>query len=61
MVYVPQTGLLQRMEVIMSWISFFDRQPENGQGIWYYGEHDYAKMMDDNVVGTECVIIGRGK
>jgi hypothetical protein len=23
----------------MKWISFFDRQPEHGQGIWYYGEH----------------------
>jgi hypothetical protein len=23
----------------MEWLSFFDRQPENGQGIWYYGEH----------------------
>jgi len=22
-----------------NWISFFDRQPEDGQGIWYYGEH----------------------
>lgn len=21
------------------WISFFERQPENGQGIWYYGQH----------------------
>ena len=23
----------------MNWISFFDRQPEDGQHIWYYGEH----------------------
>ena len=23
----------------MEWISFFERQPENGQGIWYYGEY----------------------
>jgi len=23
----------------MEWISFFDRQPEDGQGIWYYGQH----------------------
>jgi len=22
----------------MEWISFFERQPEHGQGIWYYGE-----------------------
>lgn len=22
----------------MNWISFFEKQPENGQGIWYYGE-----------------------
>jgi hypothetical protein len=28
---------------------------------WYIGKHDYARMMDDNVIGTECVIIGRGK
>lgn len=23
----------------MEWISFFDRKPEHGQGIWYYGEY----------------------
>jgi len=23
----------------MEWISFFERQPEDGQGIWYYGQH----------------------
>jgi hypothetical protein len=23
----------------MEWISFFEKQPEQGQGIWYYGEH----------------------
>ena len=22
----------------MEWISFFDRQPRDGQAIWYYGE-----------------------
>ena len=23
----------------MEWISFFDRQPEDGQKIWYYGKY----------------------
>lgn len=23
----------------MEWISFFERQPENGQSIWYYGKY----------------------
>ncbi len=23
----------------MEWISFFEKQPEQGQGIWYYGKH----------------------
>ena len=23
----------------MKWISFFEKQPEHGQDIWYYGEH----------------------
>jgi len=28
------------MEAFMTvqWISFFEKQPEHGQGIWYYGE-----------------------
>ena len=33
----------------------------NTTDTWYIGKHDYARMMDDNVNGTECVIIGRGK
>ena len=39
----------------MEWISFFERQPENGQGIWYYGQHigvwsgDYRYSPEDPV------------
>ena len=39
----------------MEWISFFERQPENGQSIWYYGEcigvwsGEYRYSPDDPV------------
>ena len=33
----------------------------NSMDIWYTGRHDYARMVDDDSNGTECVIIGRGK
>ena len=33
----------------------------NSKDTWYIGKHDYARMVDDNIDGTECVIIGRGK
>lgn len=39
----------------MEWISFFDRKPEHGQDIWYYGEMlgvwcgVYYFAPDDNV------------
>ena len=39
----------------MEWISFFERQPEDGQGIWYYGEYigvwcgEYRYAPDDLV------------
>jgi hypothetical protein len=25
--------------MVVNWISFFDRQPEDGQKIWYYGKY----------------------
>ncbi len=33
----------------------------NNTDTWYMGTHDYAKYMDNEDDGTECVIIGRGK
>jgi hypothetical protein len=33
----------------------------NNTDTWYMGTHDYAKYMDSEDNGTECVIIGRGK
>ena len=32
----------------------------NNTDTWYMGTHDYAKYMDNENNGTECVIIGRG-
>jgi hypothetical protein len=33
----------------------------NSKDTWYIGNHEYARMVDGNPDGTECVIIGRGK
>jgi hypothetical protein len=33
----------------------------NTTDAWYLGKHDYARMIDGNIDGTECVIIGRSK
>ena len=33
----------------------------NSTDTWYIGRHDYARMVDDDSNGTECVIIGREK
>jgi hypothetical protein len=33
----------------------------NSEDIWYIGKHEYARMVDGNPDGVECVIIGRGK
>jgi hypothetical protein len=45
----------RRQQGRMEWISFFDHQPEDGQDIWYYGEHigvwtgKYSYSPDDPV------------
>ena len=34
----------------------------NNRDTWYYGSHEYAKYVgEENLSGTECVIIGRAK
>jgi len=33
----------------------------NDKDTWYLGNHEYAEMVDGDIEGTECVIIGRGK
>jgi hypothetical protein len=46
-------------DIDMKWDSVvFDANSEKPS---YIGKHEYVSMMDNNVNGTECVIIGRGK
>jgi hypothetical protein len=33
----------------------------NTTDTWYIGKHEYARMLDDDSNGTDCVIIVRGK